>query len=844
MPKMGLSKYKSKRDFKQTPEPSGKKAVKSKELRFVIQRHDATRLHYDLRLELDGVLKSWAVPKGPSMLAGDKRLAVMVEDHPIEYLDFYGVIPEGNYGAGVMDIFDQGTYAAYKAPEETNQEKHLQKQLEKGDLKIVFNGKYIKGAFAIVRIKSDKGNNWLLIKKKDAFNLESFDIESLKPVISSGNVKIKRNQNNKRERKLKSGPTIQEAWESHKRPMLATLVKNINDDPKWIFEVKYDGYRALTMVNNGHPDMVSRNGNNFNKQFEPIIKELVKIKDNTILDGEIVIEDENGISDFQQLQNYIRTQQGRLIYYVFDLLYLNNHSIIHLPLLDRKELLSELFKNYSFKNVVLSPFVREQGQDLFEQLSQGGYEGIIAKEINSTYLPGKRSRQWLKSKITMSQEAIICGYTMPQNSRKYFGSLILGAFEKGRLVHIGNVGTGFNDESLKELYDEFQKKRTEKKTLELKTSHYSRGKPVWLTPELVCNVKFLSWTNEKIMRNPVFLGLRIDKVAQEVAIEEPENINQLAESKMQSESIISREKEQILKFGRKELKLTNLSKEYWPGEGITKGDLLTYYEKISKFILPYLKNRPQSLNRFPSGIKGPSFYQKDMEVNQLPKWIKTAQMYSKSNNREIDYLIVNDLPSLLYMINLGSIEINPWHSRYNNPDYPDYMMLDLDPGEISFKEVVNTALVVKELCDELKINSYCKTSGATGLHIYIPLGAKYDYDQVKTFAEILANITQSRIPEVTTVERTVSKRGNKIYVDFLQNRKGQTIAAPYSVRPRPLATVSAPLEWDEVNHKLSPQMFTIHNMEERLKQKGDLWQGVLKNPVNIGRILQRLEKLK
>lgn len=841
---MGLSKYKLKRDFKQTPEPSGKKAAKSRKFRFVIQRHDATRLHYDLRLELEGVLKSWAIPKGPSMVAGDKRLAVMVEDHPIEYLDFYGIIPEGNYGAGVMDIFDKGTFIPYKAPEASDNEKHLLKQLDNGDLKIFFNGKYIKGAFALVRIKSDEGNNWLLIKKNDDFDLEDFNIESLKPVLSAGSTKTKRKQNNKTESKNKTGLTIQKAWESHMKPMLATLVKNIIDDPQWIYEVKYDGYRAITMVSQGQPTMVSRNGNNFNQQFDPIIKELSIIDDEVILDGEVVIENEKGISDFQQLQNYTRTRKGKLVYYVFDLLYLNGHSIINLPLIDRKDLLSELFNNYSFKNIVLSPFVKEQGQDLFDQLSQGGFEGIIAKKTESAYLPGKRSRQWLKSKITMSQEAIICGYTSPQNSRKYFGSLILGVYDKGKLIHIGNAGTGFNDDSLSNLYNKFQKLRTDKKPFELKTSHYSRGKPVWLKPELVCNVKFLSWTRETIMRNPVFIGLRTDKNANEVIIEEPENIQQQEAIVMESNSIISREKEQILKFGRKELKITNLNKIYWPDEGITKGDLLSYYEKISKYILPYLKNRPQSLNRFPNGIKGPSFYQKDMEVSQLPKWVKTAQMYSKSNDREIDYLIVNDLPSLLFMINLGSIEINPWHSRYTNPDYPDYLMLDLDPGEISFKEVVNTALVVKELCDELKMASYCKTSGATGLHIYIPLGAKYDYDHVKTFAEILANITQSRIPGVTTVERTVSKRGNKIYVDFLQNRKGQTIAAPYSVRPRPLATVSAPLEWHEVNYDLTPQLFTINNMEERIKIKGDLWQGVFKTPVNIINILRRLEKLK
>ncbi len=837
---MGLSQYKSKRDFKQSPEPSGKKSRRGKKLKFVIQRHDASRLHYDLRLELDGVLKSWAVPKGPSMVVGDKRLAVMVEDHPIEYLNFYGEIPEGNYGAGVMDIFDSGTYKAYKAPPNVDEQTHLKSQLEKGDLKIVFDGTYIKGAFALVKIKSDEANNWLLIKKGDGFELKEFDIGSLKPKVPSGAVKKHKSKSSISSSKTKRAEDV---WETHQKPMLATLTKGIVDQSGWIYELKYDGYRAVTLISNQKPEMVSRNGNSFNNQFQTLVKELSAVEDEVILDGEVVIENKAGVSEFQLLQNYSGKGKEKLLYYLFDILYLNGHSVINLPLRDRKDLLAEFLEGYSFKNIKPAPYVEGNGKEYYEQRAKEGHEGVIAKDSTSTYQPGKRSRQWLKVKATMSQEAIICGYALPQNSRKYFGSLILGVYEDGKLRHIGNAGTGFNDDSLKNLYKRFQDLITDTKPFTLKTTRYTRGKPVWLKPEMVCNVKFLSWTHDKVMRNPVFLGLRVDKPADEIGIEQtietPAN-----EKSSKANTMIGQEKDQILKFGSKELKLTNLHKEFWPEEHITKGELLSYYEQISSFILPYLKNRPQSLNRFPNGIKGPSFYQKDMEVSQLPKWVKTVKMYSKSNNRDIDYLIVNDLPSLLFMVNLGSIEINPWHSRYTNPDHPDYLMLDLDPGDISFKEVVNTAVVVKELCDELKMPCYCKTSGATGLHIYMPLGARYDYDQVKTFAEVLAKITQSRIPEVTTVERTVSKRGNKIYVDFLQNRKGQTIAAPYSVRPRPKATVSTPLDWDEVNHNLSPDMFTIKNAVKRFEEKGDLWQGVLKNPVNLAVVLKRIDKLK
>lgn len=554
---MGLKEYKKKRDFSHTPEPQGKETSKNKELIFVIQRHQATRLHYDFRIELDGVLKSWAVPKGPSMVAGEKHLAVMVEDHPLDYAQFYGEIPEGNYGAGIVDIFDRGTYTPYNAPPDVDPQQHLLSQIDKGDLKVVLKGKHIKGAFAIVRIKGDdtgKTSNWLMIKKKDKYNLPEFDIESLKPVKKSRIVKKKKSS----------------ADDFH---------KNIPKDKVWITS----------------------------KDEKEITKGLKTVKKKT----------------------------------------------------------------------------REDHEE-----------------------------------------------TIPQ-----------------------------------------------KKTLNIKED---------------------------------------------------------------SEF----EKEQSLTIGRKKVKLTNLNKIYWPDEGFTKGDLIKYYLEVSDFILPYLKDRPQSLNRFPNGIKGPSFYHKDMEVDQLPGWARTVKMYSKANDRDLDYLICNDLPSLLYMANLGCIEINPWHSTYKKEDFPDYFILDLDPGDISFKEVVNTALVIKEISDELKIASYCKTSGATGLHIYFPLGARYDYDQVKIFAEILANITHSRIPSVTTVERTVSKRDNKIYVDFLQNRKGQTIAAPYSVRPRPLATVSTPLDWKEVNDRLTPEMFTIQNIMSRLHKVGDLWQGIFRNPIRIPEVIKRLEKLK
>ncbi|HLP13369.1 MAG TPA: DNA ligase D [Flavobacteriales bacterium] len=889
---MSLVVYKQKRNFGNTPEPAGAKATRSNKLRFVIQRHAASHLHYDFRLEIEGVLKSWAVPKGPSMKAGERRLAVMVEDHPMEYGKFFGVIPKGNYGAGVVDIWDEGTYEPLEETKKGQEEKSLLMQLKKGDLKIVLHGKHLKGAFALVRMNDGQDKNWLLIKKKDAFTEIHYNIEKVKPLslgssakntwTSNGSgyeekVTLTRKTAGIKEKKP-AGVSIELAWKKLQKPMLAKLSDEVVDNAGWIYEMKYDGYRALAKISKGKAELFSRNGNSFNKAYPSLIKELQKIKKDVILDGEIVIEDKKGISNFQLLQNYSTTKKGILKFYVFDILFFDGYNITSMPLIQRKELLQAFFEKYTFANIHESPYVAEKGTALFKKYSVKGYEGIIAKDGSSTYMVGKRTDAWLKIKTTHVQEAVICGYTQPQNSRQHFGSLILGLHEKGKLRYIGNCGTGFTDASLKELHAKLAKLETVKSPFAGKISRNAqRGKPVWLKPTLVCNVKFQEWTNEGHMRIPVFMGLRTDKKAKGIVREEKIKGMSAGGSKKQhtvkaenkeTGKVKSRKKKtvtkpfktaaagsnkqtrsagneesQFLKIGKHEVKITNTAKLYWPKEGVTKGDLIGYYARMAKYMLPYLKDRPQSLNRHPNGIAGPGFYQKDMDVKQVPSWIHTQKMYSKHNKGYIDYLICNDAETLVYMANLGCIEINPWHSRYTKPDHPDYMMLDLDPGNIGFVDVVNTALIIKEICDEINVPCYCKTSGATGLHIYIPLGAKYTYDEVKLFAQWMANRAHERLPDTTSVERMTSKRRNKIYLDFLQNSKGQTIASVYSVRPRDGATVSTPLEWKEVNHKLDPKQFTIHNIEKRITKKGDLWKGVLGKPIDLNKVLNEIDQL-
>ncbi|TSJ42076.1 DNA ligase D [Fluviicola chungangensis] len=856
---MALNLYRKKRNFGETPEPSGKKEKASEKFTFVVQRHDASHLHYDFRLEMEGVLKSWAVPKGPSMKAGERRLAIHVEDHPLAYGKFFGEIPEGNYGAGIVEIWDNGTYVPLEPDTVKSAEKLLLHQYYKGDLKFILNGKHLKGAFALVRMNDGTDKNWLLIKKSDEYAVKSYNIASIDPVkpfhkkkTSGSKEKATAQKKNKpaisKDLETDAEPeipktNIEKAWQKLKKPMLATLSTSHEDNPDWMYEPKYDGYRAVTKINRGKVEIVSRNGNSFNKQYAALIPELEKFEDDLILDGEIVIEDNKGISNFQLLQNYITTKKGVLRYYVFDILYLNGYPVTELPFTQRRELLEAVFAKVKLANVQPSPVVKGKGMQLMKRLTKLGYEGIIAKDSRSAYFSGVRSDFWLKIKTRQSLEAVICGYTAPQNSRKFFGSLILGIHDHGKLVYIGNCGTGFTEATLEELHQQFEKLKISKSPFDAPPKMTGqKGKPTWITPRLVCNVEFANWTKDKHLRVPVFMGLRTDKKESEIMIDndtQPDEAGKKASFSVRK----YQEDDQEIRIGGKKLKVTNQNKIYFPESGITKGEIIDYYRKISKWILPYLKNRPESLNRHPGGITKPGFYQKDMDTGQIPEWVRTEKQYSKSNEEYLDYLICDNEATLVYMANLGCIEINPWHSTFDKPDYPDYMIMDLDPGAIGFKEVVRTALKIRNICMEIGIETFCKTSGATGLHVYVPLKKRYTYDEIKLFGELLATAVQQQLPETTSIERTVSKRSDKVYIDFLQNHKGQTIAAAYSVRPKPGATVSTPLEWTEVNARLDPKEFTIHTIFDRIKQKGDLWKGVLGKGANIEKALGKLEAM-
>lgn len=839
---MPLDKYKGKRNFSATPEPPPKEAPKTGELRFVVQRHQASHLHYDLRLQMEGVLRSWAVPKGPSLNPKDKRLAMETEDHPYQYIDFHGVIPKGSYGAGVMEIFDEGTLYAPGIKSRKEAEKALIKGFYSGNLKFVLNGQKLKGEFALVKTKGEEDNKWLLIKHRDKFATDKkYDSEKELPgdfIIGPGGDKKKAMQLAEPATKGIAIPdgAKKAAMPGRLSPQLAKLTVSPFDDEDWLFEVKWDGYRALANIKDGQVDLYSRNRKPF-KKYAPIVEELQRVPHDTILDGEIIFVTDEGYSDFNRLQNIKSGDKGRLRYYVFDIPYLDGHDLTGVPLIERKKVVEKLVKNLQL--IKYSDHILQRGKDFFKIAQKRNLEGIIGKLKSSPYHTGKRSNDWVKIKVTKRQEAIVIGFTKPKGSRKYFGSLILGAHdEKGKLHYVGSSGGGFSQAKLKKLFEKMGPLVTQKKPV---AETVEKGKEItWVEPRLICEVEFAEWTPDNRMRHPVFVAMREDKSPREVVIEKAAPAGEVKkEAEKKHDFQPSATAATINKINGKPVRISNRDKIFWPDEGFTKGDLIDYYGSVADLMVPYLVDRPQSLNRHPDGIYGESFYQKDMG-GRKPAWAETVEVSSKSRG-SIEYLLCQDKADLLNIANLGCIEINPWSSRVGSLDKPDYIVIDLDPGEATeFDQVVEVAQAVKEVLDQAKVKGYPKTSGSRGVHIYIPLGAKYSYKQGKMFANLIAARAHRLVPKISSIERSISKRKKQLYIDYLQNLRGQTLAAVYSVRPKPGATVSTPLEWREVKKGLHPSQFTIKTAPERFREKGDLFDGLLRGQTDIKEALDKL----
>jgi bifunctional non-homologous end joining protein LigD len=909
---MGLTEYKKKRVFEETPEPTGGKPAAGK-LSFVIQKHAASRLHYDFRLELNGTLKSWAVPKGPSLNPADKRLAMLVEDHPFDYRTFEGVIPEGNYGAGKVIVWDEGTYEPLEAPAtKAAQEKILTKQFEAGSLKFVLHGKKLKGEFALVRMKGKQDNAWLLIKHRDSFTSDEDITAKDQSVVSGKTIETlsddssaktwKSNRSSARTVKparadakkvaVKKKParktvtpatkrsahangkvkTILEAVKKKKKspipedvkPMLATLVNEPFDQQGWLYEVKWDGFRSVSYRNKGSVDIRSRNNKDLNKKFYPLYNALKDWAVNAVVDGEIIVVNDQGVPDFNALQEWRSEADGQLIYYVFDILWLEGYDLMNVPLEERKAILQEIIPGTGIIRV--SENFPVTGVEFFEMTDKMGLEGILAKKADSVYQPGIRSKAWLKIKTEKQQEAVIGGYTRNEGTSKKFSALLMGVYENGKLVSIGPVGTGFNAKLQGELLRQMKPLETrtcpfEEKPDYNKASRFRPNPPkaevVWLKPRLVADVSYRSVGSDGGMRHPSFKGLRKDKNAKEVRREVETEVNSIVKKtepdNLQNRILTTVEKgerktllnptdeTQVRKINGHELKFANLSKIYWPDEGYTKRDMLNYYYQVTPYMLPYMKDRPQTLNRFPNGIYGESFYQKDV-TGKVPSWIKKYKYFTEGDQREKHFMVCTDEASLLYIASLGCIEMNPWSSRTSKPDHPDWCVIDLDPDKKNtFDQVIEAAQVTRQVLDTLGIESYCKTSGSTGLHIYVPLGAKYTYEESKEFARAIVKVVNTQLPAFTTIERKVSDRKGKMYLDFLQNRPQATLAGPYSLRPKPGAPMSMPLHWDEVKKGLKIRDFTIANALSRLAETGDLFAGVLGKGIDMKKAMKVIQ---
>jgi len=901
---MSLEKYAQKRDFTKTAEPKSGKSKDKDKLTFVIQKHDASRLHYDFRLEMDGVLKSWAVPKGPSTDPKTKRLAMMVEDHPYDYRTFEGIIPEGEYGGGTVIVWDEGTYEPIdEIKGKKEQEKYLLKQLKSGSLKIKLHGEKLEGEFALVKTHGMGDNAWLLIKHNDNFasakditkqdrsvlsgkTIETIEKTSDKVWHSGHEETVEKSARRSAVKKKATEPaepneSIAETSDidtaallkkapkakmpSGIKPMLATLVDEPFDDPDWVYEVKWDGYRALGFINKGEVELLSRNKKTFDEKFYPIYNMLQGWKIDAVIDGEILVLNDKGISNFGNLQNWRSEADGELVYYVFDLLWYDGKNLMGLPLIQRQAILKNILPTDDDR-IRLSKVFNASGIVFFNAAERMGLEGIIAKKAGSTYSPDLRSKEWLKIKVNKRQEVIIAGFTKNADTPKQFSSLLLAVYENKLLQYVGKVGTGFSDKAQKEMMTKFKPLIIEKSPFDQipdvnKPSRFRpnppKAKAVWLKPELVCEVAFSEVTSDGVFRHPSFQGMREDKKATEVVREiatpteavveateeelEDKHTDAIKPPKQKGRKTVLNptDETQVRKINGHDLKFTHLSKIYWPEDKITKRDMFNYYYQVAEYILPYLKDRPMSLNRFPNGIHGSSFYQKDVK-DKAPDWAKTFP-YTNGEGEHKEYLVGTDEASLLWMASLGCIEMNPWFSRIQSPDNPDYCVIDLDPDKNTFDQVIEAAQEVRKVLDAIDVPSFCKTSGSTGMHIYIPLAAKYDYDQSQMFARIVVDIVHKQLPKYTTLERMVAKRDGKMYLDFLQNRPGATIAGPYSLRPKVGATVSMPLHWDEVKPGLTMKHFTIFNSIDRLKSEGDLFKGVLRKGIDLEKTIKKAQ---
>jgi bifunctional non-homologous end joining protein LigD len=913
-----LDEYRRKRDFSKTPEPPpGGPDAEEKNLVFVVQQHAATNMHWDFRLEVDGVLKSWPLPKGPSLNPKIKRMAVMTEDHPYDYRTFEGVIPKGEYGGGQVIVWDEGIYTPDEDGETSWNDKdegsrRMLEGIERGKLSFTLRGHKLKGSFALVKTKYAP-NSWLMLKHKDEHVTEQDILEQDASVRSGLTIKDLKEGRlpNVATESLESVPNARLAAipDGRKlRPMLATLGDKPFDAPGWLWEPKLDGIRILAFVKDGKIELRSRRGVDVTKQY-PTLCDALKSQPvrSMVLDGEVCALDEAGVPRFQLLQPRINLTKGvdprridaeiPVVYFGFDLLYLDGYDLKDVPLHERKSLMERrLITDGAIR--LISTFEGD-GRDVQEGAEALGFEGIVGKRADSRYAPGERARTWIKFKGVKEQDFVVGGFTPGEGARKpTFGALAIGYYDGGGVLHYaGNVGSGFDDGELKAMHERLQDRVAKQSPFDAKVPDLT---PV--RPEIVVQVKYAEWTKDDRLRAPVFVGLRTDIDPADVHREAPVDIDAVEEVTepavtvstprntpvAEPPSTLGRDIESVLaqlenskqtfgiEVGGEQIKLTNLSKEFWPAHGdsppLTKRDLIEYYVKLAPTLLPHLKDRPLTLTRYPNGVMAKPFYQKHYE-QPIPGFVETVDIWSSSNDEDGEYILCNNLATLVWLAQLADLELHAWMARVDpEPDahgrtttfsgseetleasalnYPDYMVFDLDPYIYSGKEAkgeepeyntrgwektVETALNLKALLDQQKLSSYIKTSGKTGLHVYLPILRHYDYDDVRLITTTIGRFMVQESPNDITLEWDTSKRKGMVFFDANQNTRGKTLAAQYSLRPTAWAGVSTPIAWSELEG-LDPTTLNIHTVPDRIARLGDLWADILAHKSDLSAML-------
>ena len=806
-----LSAYRAKRSIEATPEPAGVVAAFPGHL-FVVHQHAATRLHFDLRLEMDGVLRSWAVPKGPSRNQADKRLAVLVEDHPLEYGNFEGIIPEGNYGAGAVIVWDRGMWVPIEDPHAG---------LEKGKLLFDLRGYKLKGRWTLVKIKKS-AKEWLLIKERDAqMTTGDGTVFPAGSVLSGLTVEALKGRTD-------VAAPLRESLARLRAPRRKVRAKDVElmlAEPRekpfskagWIFEAKLDGYRMLASREGGEGKLTTRNGNDLTAAFPELARSLTALPfEGLVMDGEVVVNDDAGRPSFHRLSERARLTRASDVaraaveqassLFLFDLVAVEGFDVRPLPLLERKKLLRSIVPEVGALRFL--EHYDTHGETVFAQVTKLGLEGIVGKKADAPYRAGRAST-WLKVRAERTDDFVVVGFTRPKGSRAGFGALHLAMYQGKDLVYCGRVGTGFDTQQLEEYAAALEGSRVAKPAC---VGAVPSGKEhVWVEPRLVAEVRFLEWSPDAVLRQPVFLRFRDDKKPEEcVKVVSGDRFPVSGNETLRTPDTGHR---------TPAFQLTNLQKVFWPQQGYTKADLIEYYRAISPYLLPYLKDRPLVLTRYPDGVEGKSFFQKDAPA-YARDFVRTARVWSEESQRELNYFVCDSEASLLYIANMAAIPLHIWGSRIATLETPDWCILDLDPKDAPFAHVVTVARAIHVLCDAIALPCFVKTSGSTGLHVMVPLGRQCTYEQARTLGGLLARVIAADLPDIATITRQVSKRDGRVYLDYVQNGHGRLLAAPFSARPVPGALVSTPLDWKEVGPKLSLATFTIRSVPSRMEKLG------------------------